>query len=133
MKRRGCITLWFYLKANCWRGSKCWRSELEKARQSKLIGKALEAKTELIGGMIGVLVSQKDFESLRELLNVSQISAQPSDESLKVRVAKADGQKCARCWHWETDVGSQKEHPTICARCVEAVSECLAEREATSS
>ncbi|PYJ82752.1 MAG: isoleucine--tRNA ligase [Verrucomicrobia bacterium] len=97
-------------------------AELEKARQSKLIGKALEAKTELIGGMIGVLVSQKDFESLRELLNVSQISAQPSDESLKVRVAKADGQKCARCWHWETDVGSHKEHPTICGRCVEAVS-----------
>jgi len=96
--------------------------ELEAARKSKLIGKALEAKTELTGGMIGVLVSQKNFESLRELLNVSQILAQPSDESLKVRVAKADGQKCARCWHWETDVGSHKEHPTICGRCAEAVS-----------
>jgi isoleucyl-tRNA synthetase len=36
-------------------------------------------------------------------------------------VKKADGQKCERCWHWETDVGSTPEHPTICARCVEAV------------
>ncbi len=108
-------------------------AELEKARRSKLIGKALEAKAELTGGMIGVLVKPNNFESLRELLNVSQISAQPSDEALKVRIAKADGQKCERCWHWETDVGSQKEHPTICGRCVEAVSGCLAAREATSS
>jgi len=36
-------------------------------------------------------------------------------------VAHADGQKCERCWHWETDVGSNPEHPTICARCVAAV------------
>ena len=38
-----------------------------------------------------------------------------------VSVTKADGQKCERCWHWETDVGSNPEHPTICARCVAAV------------
>jgi isoleucyl-tRNA synthetase len=36
-------------------------------------------------------------------------------------VAKADGQKCYRCWRWETDVGKGPEHPTICGRCVEAV------------
>ena len=35
--------------------------------------------------------------------------------------SNADGQKCERCWHWETDVGSNPEHPTICGRCVEAV------------
>jgi isoleucyl-tRNA synthetase len=42
-------------------------------------------------------------------------------ESASVSVSKADGQKCGRCWHWETDVGSNPDHPTICARCVEAV------------
>ena len=36
-------------------------------------------------------------------------------------VKKADGQKCERCWHWETDIGETAEHPTICARCTEAV------------
>jgi isoleucyl-tRNA synthetase len=101
-------------------------AELEKARQSKLIGKALEAKIELTGGMIGVLANQKYFEALREFLNVSQISVQHGDETLKVRVAKADGQKCERCWHWETDVGSNPAHPTICGRCVKAVQEYLA-------
>jgi isoleucyl-tRNA synthetase len=26
--------------------------------------------------------------------------------------------KCERCWQHTTDVGSQPEHPTLCARCV---------------
>ncbi len=33
----------------------------------------------------------------------------------------ADGQKCERCWHWETGIGQNAGHPTICGRCVEAV------------
>jgi isoleucyl-tRNA synthetase len=39
----------------------------------------------------------------------------------QIHGVNADGQKYERCWHWETDVGSNAEHPTICARCVEAV------------
>jgi len=38
-----------------------------------------------------------------------------------ISVTKADGQKCERCWHWETDIGQNAEHPTLCGRCVEAV------------
>ena len=50
----------------------------------------------------------------------------PSPEARRgspLSVTKAAGQKCERCWHWETDVGSHPEHPTICARCVRAVQE----------
>jgi isoleucyl-tRNA synthetase len=39
-----------------------------------------------------------------------------------VSVSKASGQKCERCWHWETDVGAVPEHPTLCGRCVKAIS-----------
>jgi hypothetical protein len=38
-------------------------------------------------------------------------------------LAKADGQKCERCWHWEADIGQNAEHPTICAPCTKAVLE----------
>ena len=41
------------------------------------------------------------------------------DGAVTVWVSKAAGQKCERCWHWETDVGSHPEHPTICGRCVQ--------------
>ena len=97
--------------------------ELEKARQAKHIGKALEAKLTFRGGpRIGELASHQ--EALRELLNVSQLEIPPtSDASTTVSVSKADGQKCERCWHWERDVGANSEHPTICARCVKAVEE----------
>jgi isoleucyl-tRNA synthetase len=102
--------------------------ELEKARQSKTIGKSLDAKIELLGYTKESLVIQKRHaDELRELLNVSQleIGTAPRKEGTSAwfpNVKKADGQKCERCWHWETDIGSNPEHPTICERCVKAVS-----------
>jgi isoleucyl-tRNA synthetase len=99
-------------------------TELEKARQSKLIGKALEAKLVLSGKSDACAVASANQQILRELLNVSQLEVAKSDSSeIQVTVQKAAGQKCERCWHWETDVGSTPEHPTICARCVTAVKE----------
>jgi isoleucyl-tRNA synthetase len=98
--------------------------ELEKARQAKHIGKALEAKLTFAGSSPAVTVAQPHLESLRELLNVSQLELQPGGEgAVTVSVSKAAGQKCERCWHWEPEVGSNPEHPTICARCVQAVRE----------
>jgi isoleucyl-tRNA synthetase len=94
--------------------------ELEKARQAKLIGKALEAKLTLSGPADQVSISAQDREALRELLNVSQLEIANAPE-VQVAVTKADGQKCERCWHYETDIGKNPEHPTICGRCVEAV------------
>jgi isoleucyl-tRNA synthetase len=88
--------------------------ELEKARQSKLIGKALDAKITLTGRV-------SPSSDLKELLNVSQLEVKASEGEPTVEVTKADGAKCARCWHWETDIGADPQHPTICARCATAV------------
>jgi len=98
--------------------------ELEKARQAKQIGKSLEAKL-TVNGSGSLLVDAKlNLDSLRELLNVSQVAlAEGGGETVFATVSKADGQKCERCWHWETDVGSNAEHPTLCGRCVKAVTE----------
>jgi isoleucyl-tRNA synthetase len=101
-------------------------AELEKARQAKVIGKALEAKVR-ISGNAGVMTAGKPtFDPLRELLNVSQLEIDQqgggaAPEDVTVTVAKADGEKCERCWHWETDVGQTMKHPTLCARCVRAI------------
>jgi isoleucyl-tRNA synthetase len=105
-------------------------SELEKARQAKLIGKALEAKVTITLeddelARANVAYSKDDIQ---EMLNVSQLEVVFAKKSAGVNlpsviVKHADGQKCERCWHWETDVGSNPEHPTICGRCVAAVKE----------
>ncbi len=104
--------------------------ELEKARQGKLIGKALEARLTLEGTADSLRVGRENVEDLRELLNVSQLAvsqhvAPATDEhapqAVRMTLARAEGQKCERCWHWETGVGSHPDHPTICGRCVAAV------------
>ena len=96
---------------------------LEKARQAKEIGKALEAKLTLAGSSPELKEAQGQLEALRELLNVSQLEIQAGGETPTVSVSKAAGQKCERCWHWETDIGSNTQHPTICGRCVQAISQ----------
>jgi isoleucyl-tRNA synthetase len=96
--------------------------ELEKARQDKTIGKALEARLSVKGKSDVVADSLANMDTLRELLNVSQLDVAPLDGSeLQITVSKAGGKKCERCWHWELDVGSDARHPIICARCAQAV------------
>ena len=98
---------------------------LEKERQGKVIGKSLDAKAILRGSDPLLVDAKTHLEALRELLNVSQLEVhvEPGNgtPTLDVVVARASGQKCERCWHWEDDVGATAGHPTICGRCVEAV------------
>jgi isoleucyl-tRNA synthetase len=105
-----------------WDWLKDWREkilpELEKARQAKTIGKALDAKVEIT--IPEVQRQYSDAELLRELVNVSALKIKIGEPVL-ISVSKADGQKCERCWHWETDVGQKTEHPTLCGRCVLAI------------
>ena len=35
----------------------------------------------------------------------------------QIAVSKAEGLKCERCWKYDTEVGSDASHPTVCARC----------------
>src|SRR5262249_51652951 len=99
--------------------------ELEKERQAKTIGKALDAKGVLQGSHPALGAGEAHLEALRELLNVSQIEVHvtPDNGELtrQITVTKALGAKCERCWHWEEDIGEEPQHPTICGRCVEAV------------
>ncbi|MEI7729262.1 MAG: isoleucine--tRNA ligase [Verrucomicrobiota bacterium] len=94
--------------------------ELEKARQSKHIGKSLEAKVSFTLPAADAALAQAHGPALQELLNVSQLAVQ-TGETLAVTVTKAEGEKCERCWHWETNVGGNPAHPTLCARCLPAV------------
>ncbi|MCX8154947.1 MAG: isoleucine--tRNA ligase [Verrucomicrobiae bacterium] len=95
-------------------------AELEKARQAKLIGKALDAQVRLTLGHEDYARLAHLREDLRELLNVSQLHL-AEDASLAMSVHKAAGEKCERCWHWESDVGTHPDHPTLCRRCLAAI------------
>lgn len=44
--------------------------------------------------------------------------AEIGEEGVKVRIARATGRKCERCWHHEDDIGAHPSHPSLCGRCV---------------
>jgi isoleucyl-tRNA synthetase len=106
-----------------------WRNqiltELEKMRQEKTIGKALEAKVHLKLSPETISLNDRDLDALRELLNVSQLTVEKdaslAENTRSIQIVHAEGQKCERCWHWELTVGANTEHPTLCARCVDAL------------
>ena len=71
--------------------------------------------------------SPESLELLRELLNLSQLNISANKDladelsTVEFQVAPAEGQKCARCWHYELSVGNSAQHPDLCERCVHAV------------
>jgi isoleucyl-tRNA synthetase len=107
--------------------------KLEERRKQKHIGKSLDAFVTIVWGTRSLLASlfenvKNNPEPLRELLNVSAIvgipdTANPDTTEHAIDVLTGRGQKCERCWHWETDIGQNPDHPTICARCTKAVLE----------
>jgi isoleucyl-tRNA synthetase len=117
------IKEWEYL----FEARKIWLPMLEQKRRDKIIGKSLDAKIRPVAQLLPELAkSQKLQDAFKELLNVSQLEilsyeGNPEADFTNKVVVRADGQKCERCWHWETDIGQNAEHPTICGRCIEAV------------
>jgi isoleucyl-tRNA synthetase len=98
--------------------------ELERSRQAKTIGKALEAEIVIsVAPKTNAEIAEKFQDDFRELVNVSQVKFKRGGVLPVCTVNKSDGQKCERCWRWEMDVGKNAEHPTICGRCVEAVTQ----------
>ena len=92
---------------------------IEKARQEKLIGNALEAAVTLHSN--SAVTSQIGKEELEEFFILSDLTVQPASEA-SVSVAKTAHAKCARCWRHRPTVGASAEHPELCDRCAEVVS-----------
>ena len=99
---------------------------LETARNDKLIGAPLEARVSLsVNGDLYPLLEQYAAE-LPALFIVSQVDLENAGAGgLAVKVQRAGGNKCERCWKYTNDVGSNPRFPTICAHCAAAVDEIL--------
>jgi len=97
---------------------------LEEARVAKTIGSSLEAAVEIAasGKTYELLESYRD--DLRYLFIVSQVSLTKTEVGEPVvKVRRADGQKCERCWNYSTQVGESARYPTVCERCAKALQE----------
>jgi len=94
---------------------------LEEARNNKLIGTGLEAQVNIAASDPVYSVLSRHSGELRYLFIVSAVTlAQASGNGtggVHVEVKKADGAKCERCWNYSTQVGDDKNYPTVCERC----------------
>ncbi len=94
---------------------------LEKARKEKRIGNSLEAEVEIR--------CEKEYQFLKKyekdlpaLFIVSKVRlVKKGNGEILVKVKKAPGKKCSRCWNYSIEVGKSKEYPTLCPRCIRVI------------
>ncbi len=100
---------------------------LEEKRNEKLIGKSLEARITISCKYpYAYNLVQENPALFVDICIVSAVEAVleeslPEDAPVTVTVAKAEGEKCERCWAYSESVGTDAAHPTLCARCAGVV------------
>jgi len=87
---------------------------IEKARQEKLIGNALEAAVVLKSN--SDITAKIDKTELEEFFILSDLTIEQGKEA-SASVTKTNYAKCARCWRHREYVGKSKTHPDLCDRC----------------
>jgi isoleucyl-tRNA synthetase len=105
---------------------------MEPVRAAKTISAGLEARVTLSApGDLGAVL-HKYAAHLPALFIVSQVAvadgridgaAASGIEGLQIKVDRAHGTKCERCWNFSTRVGESADYPTFCERCVAALEE----------
>lgn len=103
---------------------------LEQARAEKRIGKPLEADVTISADAAGAKFLSECGENLASLFIVSRVHVTTDDVDgleglslggIKVKIVRAEGEKCERCWIYAESVGSDAQHPHLCARCASVV------------
>lgn len=99
--------------------------KLEEARADKVIGHSLNAKVTLYADDVEYEFLLENKNLLMTVFIVSGLEVEKNErkdeEKIGVKVEVADGEKCERCWMYSTTVGDDKENPSICHRCSEAL------------
>ncbi len=120
----------------------CVLKTLEIARADKLIGNSLQAKV-IIGCemenknicrllqnyldewpyifivsevALNLDIDTENFSAYN--INLQKPNAQLENGVINVRVEKAGGEKCVRCWNYSKSIGNNQQHPKLCERCI---------------
>ncbi len=93
--------------------------EMEKIREQGVVGSSLEVEVKLTLPKADFTLLSSVADSLREVFIVSDVVLGEGD--FKIEVKKASGAKCARCWNWRKDLGTNKEFSDVCTRCAKAL------------
>ncbi len=111
---------------------------IEPLRKDGSIGHSLDTKVNLYIGKnlqntLNELLSDT-LEDMRAICIISQLHIEdfataPTDailpddmQEVAIVVEKAQGEKCERCWIYNTNLGTDPNHPSLCPRCTKVMS-----------
>ncbi len=99
---------------------------LEELRSAGKIGSSFDAQINILTKSQDRYTFLRSFnDELPEIFKVSQVEVAFDggiSGEFAIKVAKAEGQKCQRCWNYSRQLGSDKNHPLICDNCLKAIS-----------
>ena len=95
--------------------------DLEASRADGKIGSSLQAEVVARVDTATGATLQSLGDDLRFVLITSAARVETANDAnaRTAIVTPSAHAKCARCWHYRADVGSNPEHATICGRCVD--------------
>jgi isoleucyl-tRNA synthetase len=111
---------------------------LEIARREKVIGSPLDAKVCLATDSEFAPLLEDYQATLPTLFIASRVELGKDSKpgayeselpGLRIRIEKAAGKKCARCWNYSERVGEDSRYAEVCERCSAALREIEGERE----
>ncbi len=106
--------------------------EMENQRAANKVGASLSCEVSLYCAHELKLQLETLGDELRYVLissaaDLHALESAPADAAdtevsgLKLKVVASSANKCARCWHYRADVGSDDNHAELCARCVQNI------------
>ena len=91
---------------------------IEEVRESGKIGSSLQAQLR-INANKDIMESLTRFkDDLKFIFISSDVTINLHDDDLNIEATPSPYKKCERCWHYAESVGQNKEHPSICKRCI---------------
>lgn len=93
------------------------KKSLETFIKDKTIKSSLEAKVTLCASGDKLAFLKKAENELATAFIVSEVEIVENSSELEIKIEKAEGEKCERCWVISKTVGENSEHPTLCSRC----------------
>ena len=93
---------------------------VEDIRSQGEVGSSLQAEVEIraSGDTYDALASLGDELKFVTVTSAATLVKGADGEATVCTAHKTAGEKCARCWHYESDVGSVEGYADLCPRCV---------------
>ncbi|MBP1747499.1 MAG: ileS [Deltaproteobacteria bacterium] len=104
-----------------WKVRELANKKIEEKRTAKEIGHSLDTKIIIDAPREEYKALLQLGDELKDVFIVSQIEIREAKD-LDVTVVRAEGEKCERCWQYDTHILKDGKFPNVCKRCADTLS-----------